>query len=115
MTAKRDPAQRRSAWPVTSLLSLAVSLALVTSCSSASTEDTAADPPAETSDLDQVDGQTAHLECQGAGSPTLVFLGGMGFTTTTWAELRTALGPDVRTCASGRPQRCGPHYPPVCR
>ena len=29
----------------------------------------------------------------------VVFLGGMGFTTTTWDELRTALGPDVRTCA----------------
>ena len=28
-----------------------------------------------------------------------VFLGGKGFTTTTWAELRAALGPDVRTCA----------------
>ena len=29
----------------------------------------------------------------------MVFLGGQGFTTTTWAELRDALGPDVRTCA----------------
>ena len=27
------------------------------------------------------------------------FLGGMGSTTTTWADLRAALGPDVRTCA----------------
>ena len=58
-----------------------------------------ADPPAQAGDLYQVDGETAHLQCQGAGSPTLVFLGGMGFTTTTWDELRAALGPDVRTCA----------------
>ena len=58
-----------------------------------------ADPPARAGDLYQVDGETAHLQCQGAGSPTLVFLGGMGFTTTTWDELRAALGPDVRTCA----------------
>ena len=58
-----------------------------------------ADPPARAGDLYQVDGETAHLQCQGAGSPTLVFLGGKGFTTTTWAELRAALGPDVRTCA----------------
>jgi pimeloyl-ACP methyl ester carboxylesterase len=82
------------------LLSLAVSLALVTSCGGASTEgDAAADPPAKPSDLHLVDGETAHLQCQGTGTPTLVFLGGMGFTTTTWAELRTAMGPDVRTCA----------------
>ena len=58
-----------------------------------------ADPPARAGDLYQVDGETAHLQCQGAGSPTLVFLGGQGFTTTTWAKLRAALGPDVRTCA----------------
>ena len=50
-------------------------------------------------DLYQVDGETAHLQCQGSGSPTLVLLGGMGATTTTWAGLRAALGPDVRTCA----------------
>jgi pimeloyl-ACP methyl ester carboxylesterase len=58
-----------------------------------------ADPPAQAGDLHQGDGQTAHLQCQGAGSPTLVFLGGRGFTTTTWAKFRAALGPDVRTCA----------------
>lgn len=58
-----------------------------------------ADPPAQPGDLYQVDGETSHLQCQGAGSPTLVLLGGMGFTTTTWAGIRTALGPDVRTCA----------------
>jgi pimeloyl-ACP methyl ester carboxylesterase len=58
-----------------------------------------ADPPAKAGDLYQVDGETAHLQCQGAGSPTLVFLGGRGFTTTTWAKFRAALGPNVRTCA----------------
>jgi murein DD-endopeptidase MepM/ murein hydrolase activator NlpD/pimeloyl-ACP methyl ester carboxylesterase len=57
------------------------------------------DPPARAADLYQVDGETAHLQCQGTGSPTLVLLGGMGFTTTTWSALRAALGPDVRTCA----------------
>ena len=57
------------------------------------------DPPARAGDLYQVDGETAHLQCQGAGSPTLVFLGGKGLTTTTWSDLRAALGPDVRTCA----------------
>ena len=59
----------------------------------------ASDPPARAEDLYQVDGETAHLQCQGSGSPTLVFLGGMGATTTTWSGLRAALGPDVRTCA----------------
>ncbi len=79
------------------LLTLAVSAALTASCTSAAPD--APDPPARSSDLYRVDGETAHLQCQGSGSPTLVFLGGMGFTTTTWADLRTALGPQVRTCA----------------
>ena len=69
-------------------------LLLVSACG-----DSSADPPAESADLYQVDDETAHLECRGTGSPTLVFLGGMGFTTTTWDELRKALGPEVRTCA----------------
>jgi pimeloyl-ACP methyl ester carboxylesterase len=73
---------------------VAASVLLLAACGGAPT-----DPPAQAGDLYQVDGQTAHLQCQGAGSPTLVFLGGRGFTTTTWAKLRAALGPDVRTCA----------------
>ena len=85
------PGPRRAA----SLLSVALlSVVLLTGCGGSS-----ADPPARAGDLYQVDGETAHLQCQGAGSPTLVFLGGRGFTTTTWAKLRAALGPDVRTCA----------------
>ena len=62
-------------------------------------DDSSTDKPAESADLYQVDDETSHLECRGAGSPTLVFLGGMGFTTTTWDELREALGPEIRTCA----------------
>ncbi len=100
MTAKLDPGRCRGARRVMRVLSLAVSAALVTSCVDASTEgDAAADPPAKRSDLHSVDGETAHLQCQGTGTPTLVFLGGMGFTTTTWTGVRTALGPDVQTCA----------------
>jgi pimeloyl-ACP methyl ester carboxylesterase len=79
------------------LLAVAVSALLVAACTSNSTEP--ADPPAHAGDLYQVGGETAHLQCQGSGSPTLVFLGGMGFTTTTWDELRASLGPEVRTCA----------------
>jgi pimeloyl-ACP methyl ester carboxylesterase len=73
---------------------MAIGLVLIAGCGSAQ-----ADPPAQPGDLYQVDGERAHLQCQGAGSPTLVFLGGRGFTTTTWKDLRAALGPDVRTCA----------------
>ena len=77
------------------LLSVAaLSVPLLAACGGSS-----ADPPARAGDLYHVDGETAHLQCQGAGSPTLVLLGGRGFTTTTWAEFRTALGPGVRTCA----------------
>jgi pimeloyl-ACP methyl ester carboxylesterase len=74
---------------------VAVSALLLAACSGNSADPP--DPPARAGDLYKVDGETAHLRCQGAGSPTLVFLGGQGFTTTT--ELRAALGPDVRTCA----------------
>ncbi len=77
-----------------SLLSVAISAVLLTACGGSP-----ADPPARAGDLYQVDGETAHLQCQGSGSPTVVLLGGQGFTTTTWDELRDALGPDVRTCA----------------
>ena len=87
----------RGARRAAQLLAVAVSALLLAACTSNSTEP--ADPPAQAGDLYQVDGETAHLQCQGTGSPTLVFLGGMGFTTTTWNELRDALGPDVRTCA----------------
>lgn len=58
------------------------------------------DPPRKVSnDLHDVDGETAHLQCQGAGTPTVVFLSGMGFTTSTWDQVRTDLGRHVRTCA----------------
>ena len=87
----------RGARRAAQLLAVAVSALLLAACTGNSTDP--ADPPARAGDLYQVDGETAHLQCQGAGSPTLVFLGGMGFTTTTWDELRAALGPDVRTCA----------------
>ncbi len=100
MTADLDKPPFRSGRRVMRLLSLAVSLALVTGCGDGSIDgDAAADPPAKPSDLHRVDGETAHLQCQGTGTPTLVLMGGMGFTTTTWAGVRTALGPDVRTCA----------------
>jgi len=92
--------RRRSAQSVSGLLAVAVSVALLASCSnSANDRAEPADPPAQAGDLYQVDGETARLQCQGAGSPTVVFLGGMGFTTTTWKDLRTILGAGVRTCA----------------
>jgi pimeloyl-ACP methyl ester carboxylesterase len=98
-TRRRNPCCPQRLRSLLGMLTLAVSVALTASCSSAAPASDSPDPPARTGDLYQVDGETAHLQCQGSGSPTLVFLGGMGFTTTTWAELRTALGPQVRTCA----------------
>ena len=84
---------RGSRWTAT-LLSMSVAVALLAACNSSP-----ADPAALAGDLYRVNGETTHLQCQGTGSPTVVFLGGQGFTTTTWADLRTALGPEVRTCA----------------
>jgi len=85
---------RRGARLVACLASIASLALILTACS-----DAPAAPRANPDDLYQVDGETTHLQCQGTGSPTVVLLGGMGFTTTTWDELRHSLGPDVRTCA----------------
>ena len=85
---------RRSAWLVACLATIAGLALLLTACTDASDA-----PRARPGDMHKVDGETAHLQCQGSGSPTLVLLGGMGFTTTTWDELRDSLGPDLRTCA----------------
>lgn len=89
-----NPDRCRGSRRAVSLLSVVIAVVVLAACGGAQT-----DPPAQTGDLYQVDGETAHLQCQGAGSPTLVLLGGQGFTTTTWDGLRAALGPDVRTCA----------------
>lgn len=96
-TTESNLARGRGARRAARLLSVAVFVVLLAACGGNSADQP--DPPARPGDLSRVDGETAHLQCQGAGSPTLVFLGGKGFTTTTWAELRAALGPDVRTCA----------------
>ena len=56
-------------------------------------------PVAAPADLYRVGDETLHLQCQGTGSPTVVMLAGQGDNTSTWRELRTRLGPDVRTCA----------------
>jgi pimeloyl-ACP methyl ester carboxylesterase len=85
---------RRGSRRASHVLTLAVVVVLLTSCGGSS-----ADPPAHEGDLYRVDGETAHMQCQGAGSPTVVLLGGQGATTSTWSDFRTALGPDVRTCA----------------
>jgi pimeloyl-ACP methyl ester carboxylesterase len=99
-TATSNLARGWGARRAAQLMSVAISALLLAGCSGNSADPPdPPDPPARAGDLYQVDGETTHLQCQGAGSPTLVFLGGKGFTTTTWAELRAALGPDVRTCA----------------
>ncbi|MGZ5404599.1 MAG: alpha/beta fold hydrolase [Nocardioides sp.] len=97
-TTLKQP-RHRGAGLAMQLLSVVVGVSALLLAACGGTSEDAPDPPARAGDLYQVDGETAHLQCQGTGSPTLVFLGGMGFTTTTWDELRAALGPDVRTCA----------------
>ena len=57
------------------------------------------EPAASPGDLYAIRDETLHLQCDGAGSPTVVLLAGQGDNTTTWNELRTGLGPSVRTCA----------------
>jgi pimeloyl-ACP methyl ester carboxylesterase len=86
--------RRHVAWRSGILLCAALCAVLIASC------DGSRDQPAtRAGDLYDVDGQTAHLHCQGEGSPTVLLLGGAGFTTTTWADLRDELGAGIRTCA----------------
>ena len=100
MTARIQPTQRRSARRVRGVLPIVVCAALLMSCSDGGSKGAApVSPPARAGDLYDVDGETAHLQCQGEGSPTLILLGGKGFPTQTWAGLRADLGPEVRTCA----------------
>ena len=90
---RRPGPRRRVGW----LSVTAASVLLLTACGGSPAEP--GEPAARAGDLYQVDGETAHLQCQGYGSPTLVLLGGRGSTTASWTTFRDGLGPDVRTCA----------------
>ena len=46
-----------------------------------------------------VTGGQAHLDCEGAGTTTVVLMAGLGDNTTVWGPFRETLGADVRTCA----------------
>jgi pimeloyl-ACP methyl ester carboxylesterase len=41
----------------------------------------------------------AHLDCEGAGTTTVVLMAGLGDDTSVWEPFRETLGADVRTCA----------------
>ncbi len=73
--------------------------ALAVVLATASVESQMAEPPARAGDLYQVGSETLHLQCHGAGAPTVVLLGGQRSTTTSWDDFRERLGTDVRTCA----------------
>jgi pimeloyl-ACP methyl ester carboxylesterase len=80
-----------------SVVVAAAALAVV--LGTASVDGQTAEPPARADDLYQVGAETLHLHCQGTGTPTVVLLGGQGSTTSSWADFRDRLGPEVRTCA----------------
>lgn len=86
---------RRRASALASAVAISLVLAMLAGCSG----QPSGEPSPKPGDLYQVAGETMHLQCEGRGSPTVVMLGGQGDTTTAWADFRTALGPDVRTCA----------------
>lgn len=80
-TTPRQP-RVRAAGLAMRLLSVVVVPALLLVACGGTSED-APDTPARAGDLCHVDGETAHLQCQGSGSPTLVLLGGMGRTRSS--------------------------------
>ncbi|HUR23709.1 MAG TPA: alpha/beta fold hydrolase [Acidimicrobiales bacterium] len=49
-----------------------------------------------------VGGHRLHLNCTGAGSPTVVLANGLGVTSPEWAWIATALAADTRICAYDR-------------
>ncbi|MEP7054850.1 MAG: alpha/beta hydrolase [Actinomycetota bacterium] len=49
-----------------------------------------------------IGGRTLHLNCTGAGSPTVVVQSGLGETSPAWIRVRTAVGETSRVCAYDR-------------
>jgi pimeloyl-ACP methyl ester carboxylesterase len=49
-----------------------------------------------------VGGHRLHLNCTGAGSPTVVLQNGLGETSAHWAWITRAVAPDTRVCAYDR-------------
>ena len=51
----------------------------------------------------QVNGHRMHLDCHGAGGPTVVLFNGTGETSATWARIAGPIGETTRVCAFDRP------------
>lgn len=51
----------------------------------------------------EVDGAAMHLDCRGAGSPTVLLEAGMGGDSSSWAWVQDTLAQHTRVCAYDRP------------
>jgi len=52
--------------------------------------------------LYDVGGRRLHLDCRGAGSPTVVLENGLGETSVGWTRITAAVAPTTRVCAYDR-------------
>jgi pimeloyl-ACP methyl ester carboxylesterase len=53
--------------------------------------------------LVDVDGHKMHINCQGEGSPTVVFESGAGSTSLSWSRVQPEIATFTRACAYDRP------------
>ncbi len=53
--------------------------------------------------LVEVDGHRMHLDCRGAGSPTVVMDAGLGDSSVTWALVQPEVATFTRACSYDRP------------
>jgi pimeloyl-ACP methyl ester carboxylesterase len=88
------------------LLVAAIGLALIAAAVFAYQRWPEADaPPADTGARGwsvNVDGHNLYIECQGAGSPTVVLDAGLGDASTVWDDVVLAIDGPVRVCAYDR-------------
>jgi pimeloyl-ACP methyl ester carboxylesterase len=91
----------RAAWllyPVVALLAAAAVGGMVTTVGGQSTADAYPMPGRAYS----VNGHQLHLDCTGAGSPTVILENGLGLSSPAWAGIADAVGTTTRVCAYDR-------------
>ena len=102
--ARRDLPSRFGRWLLYSISVLLAVAALGTAYESwAESADRRNLPPSGR--LVDVGGRRLHLDCTGAGSPTVVLLPGFGGFSSTWAWIAPAIADDTRVCAYDRAGR----------
>lgn len=82
-------------------LQLALFIGMASAVRLSAQTDGATEPP-PLGRLVEIDGRKLHLHCSGAGSPTVIFVGGGGAYSLDWALVQTGLDSTTRVCSWDR-------------